>query len=186
MPLPDPSPRLRRAVVAAGLTATALLLVAADTAPAPEVAYPDGFRAWAHVTSGLIDPGSPAFARYGGLHSIYANRKALAGYRTGRFPDGSVLVFDVFALAEDAANHASGPTERKLTDVMVKDSARYAATGGWGYGEFKGSSRTERSLTQAQAPAACHSCHATQAKTDYVFSHDLGAKDVAGPVGGSG
>jgi hypothetical protein len=162
--------------MAAAVLAAGVALIGATVHPAPEVAYPKGFRAWTHVTSGVIEPGNPAFARYGGLHSIYANDKALAGYRTGSFPDGSVLVFDVFGLAEDAASHSSSPTERKLTDVMVKDSARYAATGGWGYGEFKGSSRTERGLTHAQAAAACHSCHQARKANDFVFSRVLGAE----------
>lgn len=176
MPLPDPRRRLPRLAVAGGLVAAALLLAAADAAPPPEVAYPTGFRAWTHVTSGVISPGSPAFDHFGGLHSIYANKPALEGYRTGRYPDGSVLAFDVVALAEDAVSHTSTPGQRRIVDVMVKDSTLYAATGGWGYGEFKGSSRTERSLTQAQAAGACHSCHQTRKATDSVFSRILGAE----------
>jgi len=48
-----------------------------------EVAYPDGFRQWTHVRSGYIGPESSAFARFGGMHNIYANSIALEGYRTG-------------------------------------------------------------------------------------------------------
>ena len=178
MPLPDPR-RLRRLALASTLVAAALLLAAADTAP-PEVPYPAGFRAWTHVTSGVISPGSPAFDHFGGLHSIYANKPALEGYRTGRYPDGSVLAFDVVALAEDAVSHTSTPGQRRIVDVMVKDSTLYAATGGWGYGEFKGSSRTERSLTQAQAASACHSCHQTRKATDSVFSRIIGPEAMPG------
>ena len=165
------------AVTAALATAAgAVWLTAAAARAAPgEVAYPQGFRAWTHVGSGLIGPGNPAFARYGGIHSIYANARALEGYRTGRFPDGSVLVFDVFALADDEASHTSRMTDRRLVDIMEKDQARFAATGGWGYGEFNGSSHTERSLTQAQAVTACHGCHQTRKAADFVFSKIVGA-----------
>lgn len=173
MPKPNWNRARRRAAAAAVLAAGAVLIGAAIQ-PGPEVAYPAGFRAWTHVTSGVISPGSPAFDHFGGLHSIYANRPALEGYRTGQFPDGSMLAFDVVALAEDAASHTSTPGQRRLVDVMVKDSALYGATGGWGYGEFKGSSRTERTLTQVQAVTACHSCHQKAVKTDSVFSHILG------------
>lgn len=175
--MPKPSwNRTRPGAAAAAVLAAAAALIGAALQPGPDVAYPEGFRAWTHVTSGVISPGSPAFDHFGGLHSIYANKPALEGYRTGRFPDGSVLAFDVVALAEDAASHSSTPGQRRLVDVMVKDSALYAATGGWGYGEFKGSSRTERTLTQAQAVTACHSCHQTRTKTDSVFSHILGGE----------
>ena len=38
-------------------------------------------------------------------------------------------------------------TNRNHVDVMVKDSLKYASTGGWGYEEFKADSHTERVLT---------------------------------------
>lgn len=164
-----------RRLWAVAAAAGAIGLMAAAPDPAGEVGYPEGFRAWTHVSSGLIEPGSPAFDRYGGVHSIYANGKALEGYRTGRFPEGSVLAFDVFALATDETTHTRSMAERKLVDVMEKDTARFAATGGWGYGEFNGSSHTERSLTHAQAVKACHGCHETQKARDFVFSRVVGA-----------
>jgi len=37
--------------------------------------------------------GYPLHAAFGGLHHLYANATALAGYRSGRFDDGAVIVF---------------------------------------------------------------------------------------------
>jgi len=75
--------------------------------PEGVIVYPAGFRDWNHVRSALIGPASPAYKEYGGLHHIYANAKAMEGYRGGKFPDGSVLVFDLFE-----ANEHHGPNLR--------------------------------------------------------------------------
>src|SRR2546423_1614501 len=68
--------------------------------PDNSLAYPAGYRKWAHVKSALVGPASPAYKKYGGLHHIYANELALEGYRTGNFPAGSVIVFDLLETKE--------------------------------------------------------------------------------------
>jgi len=63
-------------------------------------------------------------------------------------------------------------------DFMVKDSKRFADSGGWGYGEFEydAASDTFRPGTQADQPpqgndAKCgFACHTVVAKQDYVFT----------------
>jgi hypothetical protein len=135
--------------------------------PDDVIAYPAGFRDWNHVRSALVGPASPAYQEYGGLHHIYANAKAMEGYREGKFPDGSVLVFDLFETREHHGATIEGG--RKFIDMMVKDGKRFADTGGWGYERYAGDSQTERVLT-AQAKTACYNCHATQKDNDYVFS----------------
>ena len=129
-------------------------------APSDIVAYPVNFRTWTHVKSG------PSAAR-GGVHHIFANDKAMQGYRSGRFPDGAVIAFDLIETTDVASMPMDGP--RKLVDVMVKDSTRFADSGGWGYEEFVGNSQTNRVLT-AETRAACVTCHAKQKDHDYVFS----------------
>jgi Cytochrome P460 len=52
---------------------------------------------------------------------------------------------------------------------MVRDAERYKSTGGWGYEEFGGDSRTERRVG-VLAATACYSCHAQQKENDNVFS----------------
>ncbi|HTI10860.1 MAG TPA: cytochrome P460 family protein, partial [Puia sp.] len=122
----------------------------------PEVSYPEHFRAWAHVKTGVIEKNNPAFSHWGGFHHIYANDKAMEGYGSGNFPDGSVIVFDVLEAVEKDNYLAEGP--RRIVDVMEKDAVRYAATGGWGFEEFKGNSKTER-LVRDSAVTACYNCH---------------------------
>ena len=129
------------------------------------VPFPEGYRTWAHIKTGLIGPTSPGFKTAGGFHHIYANDKAMAGYTIGSFPEGSIIVFDVLEAIESNGNTIEG--KRRHIDVMIKDSIRYSKTGGWGYEEFKGNSKTERVLTDT-VRTQCFNCHTSQ--KDYVFS----------------
>ena len=131
------------------------------------VSFPANFRQWAHVKSVLVGPSSPFFGRVGGWHHIYANGPALEGYKTGKFPDGSVLVFDVLETKEVNGSTIEGP--RRFVDVMEKDRQRFAATGGWGYEEFTGGDTNVRALNQ-QSAEQCHACHKTASASDSVFS----------------
>jgi len=134
--------------------------------PSAEMPYPEGYRKWTHIKTEIIGPDNPAFKTFGGFHHIYANEKAMTGYETGHFPEGSVIVFDVLeALKKDNSDTYEG--KRRHIDVMVKDSSKYAATGGWGFDEFKGDSKTERNITPAMQ-TQCFKCHATQ--KDLIFS----------------
>lgn len=135
--------------------------------PNDTVAYPSAYRKWVHVRSALVDPKSSAADRYGGLHHIYANDRAMEGYRTGQFPDGSVIVFDLLETRESAGTTVEGP--RKFIDVMTKDSQRYAETGGWEFEEFTGDNQRDPVLI-SQGKTECYSCHARQRSHDFVFS----------------
>jgi len=57
---------------------------------------------------------------------------------------------------------------RRRFDVMIKDGARFPATGGWGFERFKGDSRVERTVTSAATQ--CFECHAGPGTRDMVFS----------------
>src|SRR5262245_40924305 len=131
------------------------------------VPYPAGYRLWTHVKAALIGPQNHAFKDSGGIHHIYANEKAMEGYGAGKFPDGSVIVADFLETRESAGVTTEGP--RRRIDVMVKDSKRYAATGGWGFEQFRGDSQTDRMVT-AEIAAKCFACHAKQKERDSVFS----------------
>lgn len=146
---------------------TALAAGTALAADPPPVPYPKGYRNWTHVKSMVIQAGHPLYESFGGIHHLYANKPALAGYAKGRFPDGAVIVFDL--LEARTADNAVQEGARKVVGVMVKDSRRYAATGGWGYEGFKGDSRSERAVGK-NAASACHACHTAQKDRDFVFS----------------
>jgi hypothetical protein len=131
-----------------------------------EVPYPADYRMWTHVKTGLIGPENPNFQTSGGYHHIYANTKAMQGYSSGTFPNGSMIVFDVLETKEQNGNTLEG--SRKHVDVMVKDSIRFKATGGWGYEEFDKDSQV-RILTQP-LKMQCFACHSKRKDKDFIFS----------------
>jgi hypothetical protein len=58
---------------------------------------------------------------------------------------------------------------RRRIDVMVKDSKRYAASGGWGFGRFMGDDR-ERDVLTSEIREACYQCHEKRKAQGFVFS----------------
>jgi len=135
--------------------------IGADTVP-----YPENFRSWSHVKSGVIGPQHKNFASSGGLHHIYANKEAMTGYRTSKFPEQSVIVFEWLEWSEKDGAFLEGP--RRQVDVMVKDSQRYQSTGGWGFQRFVKDSKTE--LAESPTPQVCFACHNQLKKDDLVLS----------------
>lgn len=149
------------------VAALALGLALPAPADAAEVAFPTGWRDWKHVKSMVIEPGHPLYEAFGGIHHIYADSKAVEGYRTGSFPDGAVIVFDL--LEAERANDAVVEGPRKVLGVMRKDGRAFAATGGWGFEGFAAGDPKVRAVGN-QAKTACFDCHAPQAARGYVFS----------------
>ncbi len=152
------------------LFASTAHVVAAQTSSAPagsaSVEYPEGYRNWVHVKSALISPAHQRFSTTGGFQHIYANAEAISGYRTRNFPEGSIIVFDWLEMRDKSGAFAEGP--RRQVDVMVKDSQRYAHSGGWGFQRFVKDSRTE--LAAAPTPQQCFACHDQLKKDGLVLS----------------
>ena len=129
------------------------------------VDYPANYRAWQHVKTGIIQPGHPLYAQFGGIHHIYANGAAMDGLRTGEYPKGAGFVFDLLSYRE--ADNTILEGERRRLDVMQFDAERYAASGGWGFESFNTNSTT---IVEQNTNAACFDCHRSAAASKYVFS----------------
>lgn len=149
------------------------LLVAAaaivhSSADSSRVPFPDGYRSWFHVKTATVNEGNKAFAKFGGIHHIYANPLAVKGFAAGKFEDGSMLVFDLleFKAGADFATHEGA---RRHIDVMLKDATRFKDTSGWGFEEFTPASG-QTGILSNDAARACATCHATRKQTDGVFS----------------
>ena len=157
----------RRAV--AHLIAPVLLVVSgvacAGDADAP-VAFPAEYRKWAVGRSLVVGPESKSFAVNGGFHHYYANEKAMEGFRTGQFPDGSVVVDERLETRQEAGATLEGP--RKSVAVMEKGATRYQSTGGWGFDVFGGEERMQGA--SASVRTACFSCHSKRKDHDFLFS----------------
>ena len=134
----------------------------------PPVAYPEAYREWTHVKSMVIPAtGHALSSSFAGIHHVYVNQQGLTALRAGTtFPAGTVLIFDLLEANADAGATVEGT--RKFIAVMTKGKTTYGATGGWGFEAFKGDSRTERVVKDANAE--CFACHQSQAAHDFVFS----------------
>ena len=67
------------------LISLALIPGFVSTPQSNEVAYPEGYRDWTHVKTMIVEPGHPLYDPFGGIHHIYANEKALEGYKNENF-----------------------------------------------------------------------------------------------------
>jgi hypothetical protein len=129
------------------------------------VGYPEGYRHWTHVKTYVVKPKNPAFTAIGGFNHVYANDKAMIGYKTGNFPNGSIIVSDVVEALDDSLNTREGT--RSVLSVMIKDTIHIQDPGGWRFENFEKDSKTTRLLT-ATTRLNCNNCH--KRAGDMVFS----------------
>ncbi len=134
----------------------------------PPLALPGDWRHFVHVRTMVVEEGNPLYAALGGLHEVYANRKALPVLKAGAsaYPDGAVLVLDLHQVVR--GDHALISGSRRLLAVMVRNSVRYAATGGWGYQAWAGGDSAKPEVTDMRGQ--CAGCHAQAANRGAVFS----------------
>lgn len=113
----------------------------------------------------------------GNLHTIGAvlgNDIAIKAYREGRlpFPDGTIIVALPYRHVPSEENNKVFGEEQSFVagapadiQIAVKDSKKYAATGGWGFGHFNPDGKPGgEALLKTCAP-----CHA-KASRDFVFT----------------
>ena len=145
-------------------------------------------------------PGGLAFAEFKGYENwqvvsvsqdggllavILANSVMIDAYRAGvpgngkPFPDGSRMAKVHWSPKQlETFTAATVPGTQHDVDFMVKDSKRFADTGGWGWAafEYETASRTFRPATTADKPpqennAKCgFACHTVVKSRDYVFT----------------
>jgi hypothetical protein len=109
------------------------------------------------------------------LHVVLASPGSIEAYRKdGRFPDGTVLVKEVFKTAtkEMTTGTVSHADELKGWFVMVKDSAGHyrgnALWGdGWGWSWFDAANSTKTTSTDYRSN--CKSCHVPAKATDWIY-----------------
>ena len=154
--------RIQLAALAAAIVMTSTAFAADETSPVFGVTIPSGYRQWEMVAPSH----SPPFDE---LRGILGNPAAMAAYRAGTlpFPDGAVLAklsWKHVPSAEFPVDFVPGaPT---TIQFMVKDSQRYAATGGWGFGKFMNG----KPASEAEHKE-CFACHQAHVKNhDFVFT----------------
>lgn len=168
--------RSRAFVIAAIAAVAAVTFIPAPSVRADEgsVSYPEGYRSWTFLHSSLVPAGFPGFSKSpcvapctNGIFYFYANELAMKGLRSGAYPDGAIIAEEMLEfLVGDKGTGGEG--RRVLTAVMVKDSQRYATTGGWGFGHFNEGSKVNALDSNAQQN--CFQCHTSQKDRAYVFT----------------
>ena len=132
--------------------------------------YP-GYRDWrlisvAHEEGNLND-----------IRAILGNDAAIKAYREGKlpFPDGTIIARLAWSYVPSEENNKvfgrnqsfvpGSPTEWYL-QFMVKDSRKYAATGGWGFAQFN---KDGKPADEAMHKT-CFPCHEPAKDRDFVFT----------------
>jgi len=125
------------------------------------------------------------------LAAILGNPAMIDAYKTGipdngkPFPDGAKMakVHWTAKKNETAPGQPMVPGAQHDVDFMLKDTKRFAESGGWGYAEFEYDAASDkfRPGTLTDSPpqgndAKCGSaCHTLAQKRDFVFT-EFGAK----------
>jgi hypothetical protein len=154
-----------------------------EAAPVYGVTLPAGYRDWRLIS----------VARIGGnlndLRAKLGNDVAINAYRerTLPFPDGTIIARLAWSqVIPEQSNKAVSPhAERRVeadalqalladsfvagpaTNVqfMVKDSKRYASTGGWGFAQFNDGKPADEAVHKT-----CFACHEPAGDRDFVFT----------------
>jgi hypothetical protein len=156
--------------LAAVVALAALSQDAGPAAPIYGITLPPGYRDWrlisvAHEEGSLND-----------LRAVLGNDVAIKAYREGKlpFPDGTIiarLAWSYVASEENdkifgrAQSFVAGPPKNGV-QFMVKDSKKYAASGGWGFAQFNDGKPADELLHKT-----CFPCHAPFKANDLVFTH---------------
>ena len=172
------------AVAVAALTTASAFSFAQSMSSAdkpPEILVPDNFRtsfeflgAWAvanDADSSDADSGSAV-----GQHIVYASPGNIAAYRqSGQFPDGTVLVKELFNGKTEDLTTGTATSAAEVTGyfVMVKDAeGRYEGPlwgDGWGWAFFNPDDPKTTVTTDYEAE--CLACHEPVRDRDLVYSY---------------
>ena len=153
------------AILAAGDTwaANQNTPAAPSASPIYGVTIPEGYRNWVFIAA------AQEAAPLDELRVVVGNDLSIKAYQqaTLPFPDGTVLVKLAWKHVQSPEfEPASIPGAATTVQVMVKDSKRYAATGGWGFGRFIDGKAVDEAQHQT-----CFACHQARVKNhDYVFT----------------
>jgi hypothetical protein len=143
----------------------------ADTEAVPifGIKIPPGYRDWklisvAHEEGNLND-----------LRALLGNDIAIKAYRDGKlpFPDGTIIARLAWSYVPSEENNkvfgraqSFVPGHATNVQFMVKDSKKYATTGGWGFAQFNDGKPADEALLKT-----CFPCHEPFKAHDYVFTY---------------
>src|SRR4051794_20595241 len=160
----------------------ALVCVVAATAPTSQPAdaaadsiaagkLPSGYRDWRLISvareEGSLDD----------IRAVLGNDVAIKTYREGQpssFPNGTIIARLAWSYDSSAENNKTFGKAQSFVaghpkngvQFMVKDSVKYASTGGWQYSQFDDG----KPLTDKAMLKSCYDCHQAIKDRDFVFT----------------
>ncbi|MGA8103139.1 MAG: cytochrome P460 family protein [Candidatus Acidiferrales bacterium] len=161
-------------VAGAVLASTERVLDQTDGGGAPiyGVKIPPGYRDWKLISVAHEE------GKFNDIRAILGNDIALKAYRDAQipFPDGTMISRLAWFYVPSEQNNkvfgrsqsfVAGPAPEWYLQVMVKDSGKYAATGGWGFAQFD----KDGKVAEVATIQTCFPCHAQVKGSDLVFTH---------------
>jgi hypothetical protein len=148
-----------------------------EVAPIYGVKIPADFREWRLISVKHLTGGGGKLKQ---LRAQLGNDIAIKAFREGKlpFPDGAIIA--ALHWSEDSSEaddkvlatgfpsaglHSSFAGAAVNVQFMIKDSKKYAASGGWGYGDFTNGKPGTEALHKT-----CFPCHQPAQDRDYVFT----------------
>jgi hypothetical protein len=148
---------------------------AGETAPIYGIKFPSGYRDWRLISVNHLAGGGVKQVR-----AQLGNDVAVEAVRAGKlpFPDGTIIAAlhwnetksdendKVLASGFPGAglqSFVAGPAVN--VQFMIKDSKKYAATGGWGFADFTNGKPGDEALHKT-----CYACHEPAKDRDFVFT----------------
>ena len=145
-----------------------------NASPIYGVTVPEGYRDWKVISVGRLRTD-----KINQLRVQLGNDIAIKAFKEGKrpFPDGAMIaaLHWTYVPSEENDKVLAGafpgaqsfvPGEAVNVQFMIKDSKKYAATGGWGFADFKGGKPGDKALHET-----CFPCHEPAKAHDFVFAH---------------
>ena len=140
-----------------------------DADPIFGIRLPDGYRDWRFISvareEGHLDD----------IRAILGNDIAIKAYREGTlpFPDGAIIARLAWSYDSSEENNKVfgrvqsfvAGTPKNGVQFMVRDSRKYAATGGWGFAQFDDGKPADEAMHNT-----CFACHEPIKARDFVFT----------------
>ena len=141
---------------------------AQEAAPIFVTEIPPGYRDWRLIAMAHEE------GNLNSLGAILGNDVAIEAFRDGKlpFPDGTIIAALHYRhVSSEENNKVFGraqsfvPGPPTNVQFMVKDSKKYAATGGWGFAHFNDGKPADEAMLKT-----CFPCHAPAKDRDFVFT----------------
>jgi hypothetical protein len=159
-------------LMGAGLFAAEVATDAPRFTEGNQLIRPEGYRQWIFLSSGLgmsyrkeADYNDePVFT------NVYIRPEAYREFAaTGAFPDGTVMVLEIFSAGSAASINKSGHFQDRFIGIeaSVKDTKRFPEK--WAYFGFIGQDGKALPKAEAFPKEACWKCHDEHGAVDNVF-----------------